>query len=526
LQNSEHTDEFYRGIASVNIVVGAGNPSTTAIHWAQSQATYIRNVSISVGDGTAGIFGENGSGGWISDVTVTGGSYGLQFGNQQWTFYNVSVSNASTACVNHFWNWQMVWVGASFSNCPVGIAFHGNAAGSILMLDSVATNVNTVIATDFPTRTPELYLERLTAVNCVTITNGLPGNANGVTTIPAWRQGALYQAGVLQPGVQGTVPLKRADAPLPRRLRPAFGTGDGSAGVFNAYSAGAKGDGVTDDTAALQAAISGNAQVFLPQGTYRVTAPLLLRSDSVLVGEALSVLLADASSSAWSNAAAPQPLLSLPANASATVQLADLLFTSNGDVPGCIMVEWASGPGSAAWDIFWRGMHTAWGLLHMSGVAGGSVENAWAWVADHDIDSGVQLNVSSPRGVLIENTPGPVTLYGVAAEHSWWYQFNFTNVGALTAVMLQTETPYGQDPQTAYGLTVSSTAGYIAGGGFYSWFYPNQSAIVSVTDSPALQLYGINTYGADTVLVGQDTIPAHTNASQLWFCSGLLADIR
>lgn len=55
---------------------------------------------------------------------------------------------------------------------------------------------------------------------------------------------------------------------------------------------GAKGDGVADDTAAIQAAIdyafdSGSMRVYVPAGTYKITSPLLLRSsyDSSVIGQ-------------------------------------------------------------------------------------------------------------------------------------------------------------------------------------------------------------------------------------------------
>jgi len=62
--------------------------------------------------------------------------------------------------------------------------------------------------------------------------------------------------------------FSRADLPVP------------SDGWFNVLTFGAKGDGVADDTAGLQAAITaaGKRTLFFPPGVYRTTKPLLLDS--------------------------------------------------------------------------------------------------------------------------------------------------------------------------------------------------------------------------------------------------------
>ena len=47
---------------------------------------------------------------------------------------------------------------------------------------------------------------------------------------------------------------------------------------------GAKGDGVTDDTNAIQACIDENNNILFPEGTYRITRPLTIRSGKNLTG--------------------------------------------------------------------------------------------------------------------------------------------------------------------------------------------------------------------------------------------------
>ena len=49
---------------------------------------------------------------------------------------------------------------------------------------------------------------------------------------------------------------------------------------------GAVGDGVADDTAAIQAAIAADLNVFFPAGTYKITDTLVVRSGCQWRGEA------------------------------------------------------------------------------------------------------------------------------------------------------------------------------------------------------------------------------------------------
>lgn len=94
------------------------------------------------------------------------------------------------------------------------------------------------------------------------------------TTDPAWIELATEQ---LAGGPLRTHATLHADAI----------TLDDAGATLNANSYGAVGDGVTDSTTALQAALDAcpqGGEVFLPMGTFIITAPLLLKRNRTLRG--------------------------------------------------------------------------------------------------------------------------------------------------------------------------------------------------------------------------------------------------
>ena len=54
---------------------------------------------------------------------------------------------------------------------------------------------------------------------------------------------------------------------------------------------GAVGDGVADDTVAIQAALNASSNIYLPSGTYKTTAPLLLNSNNIITGAGISSVI-------------------------------------------------------------------------------------------------------------------------------------------------------------------------------------------------------------------------------------------
>lgn len=84
-------------------------------------------------------------------------------------------------------------------------------------------------------------------------------------------------------------------------------------------------------------------------------------------------------------------------------------------------------------------------LLRVTVHASAYIENMWAWVADHDLDTSSQdqINVYVARGILVESQ-GPTWMYGTASEHSVLYQYQVSGAKDLVMGMIQTESPYFQ----------------------------------------------------------------------------------
>lgn len=103
---------------------------------------------------------ENGSGGQISDVTFTGGAFGLWGGEQQFTSQRLKFSGC-TIGVQVIWGWGWVWKSIVMTNVGTGFKFVPEAdstgnVGSASILDSSFTGVTDAIVIAPPRPHPGL----------------------------------------------------------------------------------------------------------------------------------------------------------------------------------------------------------------------------------------------------------------------------------------------------------------------------------------------------------------------------------
>ena len=495
-----HTDDFYYQIK--NIVVDVSAPNNThavGIHWAVSQATMIRNVKVVVGMGDMGIFGENGSGGVMTDVEIIGGRVGISFGNQQWVFNGLRVSDARAVGFQVLWNWGFVLVGCAFANTPVAVQY-ATAAGALQMKDCVFTNIrDTIVWTDFPVdlspaapKFRSILLHNTTATGSPTLLScyETPASVCSAAPVPVPGSGRHtytdFALGYTVDGATGAVTF-RAAAEL-SLARPRAGVAvrvhpqNPPAEFHNVFDSGAKGDCVADDTAALQKALDAYQTVFLPSGCFLVSRTLRLQANTRLFGAGLSEIRGNLQAL---QTTANHTLLATPDDAAGDVMMWDMIFTANSQCDTCRMVHWGVGNG-AMWDVHFRMYNGVKQLLEVSETGGGYIENMWGWVADHEIDGNHPITVHSAEGIEIRTASAGVSLamVGTAFEHSADYQYRVTNASHVAFVYPQSETAYWQSPPTGEGVHITGSSQVtLYGCGLYNWFHGVQAATLNVEAS-------------------------------------------
>jgi hypothetical protein len=503
------TNTFFRQVRNLvfDMTRIPANTSATGIHWPTAQTTSLQNLvfKMSAANGTQhqGVFIEEGSGGFMTDLTFYGGNYGFNVGNQQFTTRNLTFHDCNTA-VNQLWDWGWTYKSVSINNCKVGFNISAGGAsavniGSLTLFDSSITNTPIGIVTgrtdnSEPAAAGSVYLENVELNNVGTAVAGpngtyLTGTA-GTTVIAAWADGHRYlPSGPVE--ARGTIaPSKRpatlldAEGKFYEYSKPQYGA-EPLSQFLSARDLGATGDGIADDTATLNAAILKAAKekkiLYVDAGFYKVTGTIYIPPGSKIVGEALaSVILS--SGSFFNDINSPQPVVkvALPGE-QGSIQWSDMFVSTQGQQMGAILIEYnlaSYGEVAGMWDIHTRiggflGSElqveqcpktpnitvtaenlvqeciAAYLSMHITKFGTGLyMENNWLWTADHDLDdarnNNTQITLYTGRGLLIESIRGILWLYGTAVEHHSKYEYQFVDTRDIFLGQAQTETAYYQ----------------------------------------------------------------------------------
>lgn len=514
------TNVFWRQVRNFVIDMTAipFNSTATGIHWPTAQATSLQNIVFNMSDASGtmhqGILIESGSGGFMTDLVFYGGLYGGDFGNQQFTMRNMSFYNSVTA-INQLWDWGWTYYGINIDNCSVGLNMStggttAQSVGSITFFDSTISNtpIGILTANDFTSQPPtagSLILENVRLNNVSIAVQGPTGTALAGTTgsmlITAWGEGHAYvPTGPNE--FEGYFPPNSRPEPLLSggnfyaRSKPQYET-FGVSSFLSARSQGAVGDGVMDDTAAVQSLITEAATTgqiaFFDAGVYRVSATIYVPANTRMTGESYPVILG---SGPWfEDVNKPQPVMQIGHSGEfGNLEWSDMIVSTQGPAAGAILIEWnlaAFGTPSGMWDVHARiggfaGSNlqladcpttptiatppasvdtdciAAFLTMHITSCARGVyMENVWLWVADHDVEDAnlTQITVYAGRGLLIESGAGSIWLVGTAVEHHTLYQYQLSSTKDIFMGQIQTETAYYQ-PDPPAVLPFATVAAY------------------------------------------------------------------
>ncbi|KAI0397046.1 pectate lyase superfamily protein-domain-containing protein [Xylariaceae sp. FL0594] len=483
----------------------------SGVHWQVGQATSITNCDFKMAvsaDGfpatAVGIYMENGSGGFVSDLTFFGGNIGFLAGSQQFTANNLQFTSCLTAIYQQ-WNWGFTWKNIYVLSCYIAIdctSYSGvtsQGTGSISVVDSHFNGVPYAITlARLGTEQPNIVLDNLLVENSasvVLISGGetIVAGSSGPLYFNSWASGYQYlpsgfggkRSGFINPAPNKPAALLDGNGAYFTRSKPPY-EAISAGSIVVATSHGISNDGTGDQTSAINSLLSSNvgSLIFFPGGVYLVKGTVKIPVGSKIVGSGWSQIMGtgsyfqDEKQPKGHGASGPKWGYWNHRNQ---------LFTVKGPTAGAILMEWnvhESSQGSAAmWDSHFRvggaqgsnlqladcptgassvnaNCKAASLLLHITAKASGYFENVWAWVADHDLDNpgngqatespdGIPLNVATQisiyaaRGILIESQ-GPTWFYGSASEHAQMYQYQLSNAANVFFGHMQTETPYYQ----------------------------------------------------------------------------------
>lgn len=495
-------NNFFRQVRNFEIDLNAMPETAGAgIHWQVAQATSLQNIKFNMkpkspNNKQLGIFMENGSGGWASDLEFVGGDIGAFIGSQQFTMRNLRFSGHHTAIYMN-WNWGWTFSNISIDDCDMGMDMANNPSnqtvGSVVFSDSkisntpVGVNISWTQENSLPAAGSNLILDN------VDMTSGVDHPVQYIDgtdllqrtgdIIEAWATGDGYDydgsSALESKRASGNIKapnkaksLLDSNGAIYGRSKPQYENVPASK-FKSAKTFGCKGDGETDDTQCVQEFLDSVQQdeiAYFDHGAFIVTDTVKVPKNIKIVGEIWSLLVAKG----FKDPKKPKAVFQIgqPGDKGA-VEISDIIFQSTGPNGGAVMIEWnleSEQGDSGMWDAHVRiggslktdldsiTCPTSQGenpkpecqgvflMFHATKSAKGILcENTWFWVADHDLDTNSprQISIYSGRGVLVES-PGPTWFWGTASEHSIFYNYQFKDAGAYFGGFMQTETPYMQ----------------------------------------------------------------------------------
>jgi hypothetical protein len=466
---------FFSGMSNIDFELQDGNPAAIAVRFHVAQHSELTHMNFRVGTARAAV---EDIGNQASDIHVQGGEYGIITRRTApvWQFLLMDSSfegQRKAAIQTQEAGFTLIRV--NFASMPVALKI---AAGEVEQLYGRDLRMQNIREAAFVAGNARNAHSAVTLVN-VACTD-VPRFVAGEQTIKAparhyvmdrFTQGLMVGADGREQGIELRHQERALAKPAPEVPTDIPAT---PVNWANVHSLGAKGDGKTDDTEALLAAIDKHAVLFLPSGTYRVSRPLILKAETVLLGlnpGTTQISLID-DSPAFGGEGGPVGIIVAPKGGKNIVR--SISITTGNRNPRAAAVIWMAGKHSLLDDVSFPGQR-----FFGSGFRGfgfprrppGSApvvrpnfefSPAAADLLITDGGGGIFRNnwphgTNAKIGLRVENTDTPGKIYQMSVEHHFRVEAEFHKVRNWEMYAFQTEeeNPAGAN---AYAIDIEDSS--------------------------------------------------------------------
>jgi hypothetical protein len=478
-----HPSTFYSAMNNIDFEIGEGNPAAVAIRMHAAQHAFLSHMNFHVGSGLAALTEVGNEG---EDLHFFDGRYGILTDKTspawQYTLIDSTFDGQRESAIREH-EAALTLVRDSFSNVPIGIDIDPEYSDELWVKDCRFQNVSGQAVTISNEKNPmtEIGFENAVLENVPVFARFRESGR----TVEG--KGSLYLVrrfnyGLFVPaeGVMGKIGM-RFDVPetWPRvtKMQPAIPALPPSTEWTNVHTLGVKGDGDTDDTAAIQKAIDAHPVLYFPSGHYVVKDTLSLRPDTVIIGlhpTMTQFVLLD-STPGYQGVGAPKALISAPPGGTNIVSGFGL-FTG-GINARAVALLWKSGANSLVDDIRFLGGHgSGVNPYNRDHTGDPDPHKRWdgqypsLWVADGGGGTFADIwtpNTFAQSGFYVSNTKTPGHVYELSTEHHVRNEIRFDHVENWDINAPQTEEESAESPESlslefdwSRNITVANYHGY------------------------------------------------------------------
>ena len=457
---------FYSAMSNIDFEIGKGNPAAVAIRFHAAQHCYLAHMDFWIGSGLAALkdIGNEGE-----DLHFHGGQFGIVTQKPspgwQYTLIDSSFEGQSEAAIQEH-EAGLTLIHDTFRNVPHAVSIDPGYSeelwiararfeeigGPAIVFGNEKNPRTEINAEDIACRHVKIFAQMRESGKAI----AGPGENY---LVKRFAHGLMLENAVDLGSIDTSFDAKAVAEP-PASAKDAIAALPVMTTWVNLKSFGVTGDGVTDETAAIQKVIDEHATIYVPMGRYLVTDTIRLRPDTVLIGLHPSMTQFDLKdeSPGFQGVGGPRALLETPKGGH-NIVVGIGLYTG-GINDRAVGALWKAGADSLMDDVRFLGGHgtnAADGtrMNPYNGTHSGDPNPRYKWDAQYpslwvtDGGGGTFANIWTPStfaeaGLLISNTSTPGFVYELSSEHHVRNEIRLDGVENWELDALQTEEERGE----------------------------------------------------------------------------------